>query len=405
MFTVEPRGACPPAGDCDSTTPGMPPGANETTTLNPAPVSALSAAAPRLADGVGHVDVHRALRHEQRDGGAPGCVVPSAGSVRVARPPWIRSLGSIWIVTSNPAVRRLVSAVACGRLATAGMSTAGLGGDDQRDLVALLHLAARRRLGAQHRARGLVALLRERHDVGEPEPHELRLGLGFGPAGDVGQRHDRRAHRERDRAALLQLLALARVLLEDGVLGLVALLVLALDLEALGLEGELGVVEGLADDVGDRDRRRHPSWFGGEHAGDEPDDGGEQQDTEDRGDHRARDLAGVAPGRVDDVVVVGARRRRHLGLGDLLARREIGDDRGDRRRGRRLAPREAHQVVAQVVGRLVAGLEVLRHRDEDDPLEVGRDVGLHVAEHRRLLAHVLVRDRDRGVAAERRLAR
>ena len=105
----------------------------------------------------------------------------------------------------------------------------------------------------------------------------------------------------------------------------------------------------------------------------------------------------------------GRRRpaRRRSGGRDAAAAAAIGDR---RRRSAAIGPpataggrARSAEVGAEVLGRLVARSRVLRHRGEHDAVERARDVGLALATAATgRLAHVLVRDRHRAVAGERR---
>ena len=74
------------------------------------------------------------------------------------------------------------------------------------------------------------------------------------------------------------------------------------------------------------------------------------------------------------------------------------------RRGHRHALQRALDVVAHLPGRLVAVARVLGHGLEHDRVRPRRDLRVHPRRRDRVLPHVLVGDRDRRVAGERRPA-
>ena len=73
----------------------------------------------------------------------------------------------------------------------------------------------------------------------------------------------------------------------------------------------------------------------------------------------------------------------------------FGDERGDGHGRNRTTAPEPEEVGAHVVGGLIAEVGVLGERGEDDLLEVGGNVGVASRRRNHVLAHVLVRDRDR----------
>ena len=184
------------------------------------------------------------------------------------------------------------------------------------------------------------------------------------------------------------------------------------DLEAVVFELRLRRRERLIDHIGHAD-------LGCVVAGERPDADAEADEHDDpehdeRDDQRAppvgRRLVGGRP-----AVDVGGRNRRvlhrrgrgHRARADRRAggrgtqRRHLGDQRGHGCGRERPAAPEAQEIGAQVVGGLIPVVRILRHRGEDDLLEIGRDVGIALRRRHRFFAHVPVCDGDGGVARER----
>ena len=148
--------------------------------------------------------------------------------------------------------------------------------------------------------------------------------------------------------------------------------------------------------------------------------GQRQQPDHHRGRDADRDPLAPAPVRIVVVVavrVVGRRRGRRGVAGGTGAVDPPGLPRGARvqhrralvlahhHRRERLLPRpHPHQVRPHLGGGLVAVGRVLAQRLEHDRIELRGDLRVELRRGPRVLPHVLVGHRDRGVAGERRLA-
>src|SRR5690606_34866248 len=296
-------------------------------------------------------------------------------------------------------------------------------GDDQSDRRALLHLPA----GGRVLVEDAVRFLRRDPRLGlDLELVVVTLQLGGGvlqaQTDHARHRHLRGAGRDHqvDGGVLLDLGALLRVLLADLALGLV--------LTGLRGEGELqvavlgetfGVRLGLTYEVRYRHVLvAHPAVAAERPAADQ--DGADQdqdtgRDQQDRGGVVLLRLAAAALAVVVAVAaVVRVHGRQHRGgrgtagvlaqgRGRLVVRVAAVASGAEGRGGRdRLAVQAGLDVGAHLVRRLVPVVGVLDQRLQDDGVHLGRALGAEAAVRRRLLAHGLVGDGDRGVAHERR---
>ncbi len=124
-----------------------------------------------------------------------------------------------------------------------------------------------------------------------------------------------------------------------------------------------------------------------------------------RGDDSDPDQAGapLVTGVANVVVVAVRERDRRRGrAGDELGAFGVGHDRLGRDR---LVGQRPLQVGAHLAGRLIAVELVLRQRFHHDRVQRRRHLGIAGRRSARVLAHVLVGNRDRRVALERRCAR
>ena len=335
-----------------------------------------------------------------------GSGVPAAGLVPITLPTATVSLDVGVDVTWKPAPTSVARAVASSWPDTSGTGIAGSRATATATVGApawgsFATGAPTTGYGAEHGAGWLVAVLLDElrdqvrlrqdlawrcHGSGPTTPGTLM----FGPL-----------TRERDEPALHELASLLRVLAEHEVGCLLGGLVVgAGDLEPHRLEPGLGLTEREPGDLGDVERRRWTAAAADVGLHEEHHDERDEQ----RHGHAHRDDR--APSGPSAAWATGARRGRGRGRGDDRCghegRRDRRGDRGHGRADQRAAALEAEEVAAQVLRRLVALVDVLRHRGEHDAVHRAGHVGFHRRRRRRRLAHVLVRDRHRAVGGERR---
>ncbi len=121
---------------------------------------------------------------------------------------------------------------------------------------------------------------------------------------------------------------------------------------------------------------------------------------EQRHDHDRQERADPRLPRSAGLLVLRREDRRRLGTGDHLGRFAAG--REQRRRHHLPAGPRALEVVGELLTGLVPVGRVLRQRPHHHGVELGRDLGVGRRRRRRCCVHLLVRDRHRRVAGERR---